>query len=122
MSRVSARVDMDVGNNATWSDAFQYDDEDDTSWTLTDQSFVMEVKRSQYDDDPLFTLSTDNGRIVVDDVDLRIIHLNAEDVDFVELLPVGEYRYDIIMIDDNDDTRVQLQHGKVNIIQGVTGD
>lgn len=122
MSRVSARVDLEVGNNATWADAFQYDDEDDTSWTLTGQSFVMEVKRSQYDADPLFTLSTGNGRIVVDDVDLRVLHLNAVDTDFSAVLPVGEYRYDLIMVDDNDGSRVQLQHGEVEIIQGVTGD
>ena len=122
MARVSARVDMDVGNNATWADSFQYDDEDDTSWTLVDQSFLMEVKRSRYDADPLFTLSTDNGRIVIQDDVLRIISLNADNTDFITVLPVGEYVYDIVMIDDNDATRVQLQHGKVNIIQGVTGE
>lgn len=120
--RTAARVDITVQNNASWIDAFQFGSADDTSWSFAGQSFEMDVKGNKYDASALFQLRTDNGRILVDDEVLRVLHFNCVDTEVREALAVGEYVYDLIMIDDATGVRVPLQGGSVRVVQGVTGD
>lgn len=122
MAETAAKVNMKVANNGSWQDAFQFGTTGDTSWSFTDQTFHMDVKRDKYDATALFSLTTANGRIVVDDEDARVLHFNCADTDFQTVLPVGEYVYDLIMIDDNTGVRVPLMRGEVKITQGVTDD
>ncbi len=123
MAQTSARVNLVVSNNATWEDAFQFGTVGDTSWDLTGQRFRMDVKASRDDTTALFTLSTANGRIVVDDVVQRVIHFNVADTVLAAALPPSEYVYDLVMYDNSTPTvRVQLMHGEVRVRQGVTGD
>lgn len=121
-SDTQARVDMVVRNNATWDDAFQFGDPTDTTWTLTGQSFMAEVKGSREDATALAILTTGDGSIVVDDVDLRVIHFHYSDLLLVANLVPGEYVYDLVMIDDSTGDRVNLMGGKVEVKQGVTRD
>lgn len=122
-SVTSARVDMEIVNNASWEDAFQFGSPDDASWNLTGQTFRMDVKGSKDQTVALLTLTTANGRIVTDDVTQRVVHLNVPDATIQSSLLPGEYVYDFIMIDgSNPAIRVALMHGKVKVRQGVTGD
>lgn len=120
-SVTSALVDMVIQNNATWEDAFQFGDADDTSWTLTGQNFILEVKASRDDVAALLTLSTANSRIVVDSVSLRVIHFLVDDAVIKAALKPATYVYDLVMFDGAvPPVRVPLMHGSVEVCQGVT--
>ena len=118
-SSTSARVELALTNNGTWSDAFQFGDPDDLTWTLTDMLFEMDVQRNPYDTNPLLTMTTGNGRIIVDDVVQRVIHFNVPAVDIQANLTPGTYVYDLVMIDAAG-VRTPLMHGPVTVTQGVT--
>jgi len=118
-STTSAKVDMAIDNNGTWSDAFQFGDPDDFTWTLTGMTFEMDVQRNPYDVNPLLTLTTGNSRIVVDDIVQRVIHLSVPAVDIQAHLTPGTYVYDLVMVDALG-VRTPLMHGAVTVTQGVT--
>jgi hypothetical protein len=118
-SVTSARVDLRIDNNGTWMDAFRFGEPADTTWTLTGQTFELDVQRNPYDAVPLLSLSSSSGRIVIDDVVQRVIHFNVAPDDIQAALRPGEYVYDLVMVDGSD-VRVPLMHGKLIVAQGVT--
>ena len=118
-STTSAKVDLAIDNNGTWSDAFQFGDPDDLTWTLTDTIFELDVQRNPFDLVPLLTLTSSNGRIITDDVVQRVIHFNVPAVDIQANLTPGVYVYDLVMVDING-VRTPLMHGAVTVTQGVT--
>lgn len=119
-STTSAHVDMAIDNNGTWMDAFQFGTPDDFSWVLN-SNFEMDVQANRYDLTPLLSLSTTNGRIVVDDVNQRVIHLNVSPIDIQANLRPGEYVYDLVMLDNSTPPiRTVLMHGTVTVTQGTT--
>jgi hypothetical protein len=118
-SVTSAHVDLAIDNNGTWSDAFQFGDQDDTTWTLTGQSFELDVQRNSYDLVPLLSLSTANSRILVDDVTQRVIHLDVSAPIIQATLQPGTYVYDLVMVSGSN-VRVPLMHGTLQVTQGVT--
>lgn len=112
---------MVVANNATWEDAFQFGVLGDTTWSFTGQSFHMDVKANRNDTAALFTLTTANGRIVTDDAIARVLHLLVDMTTLQAALKVGEYHYDLVMVDGSSPAvRVPLMNGEVKIEQGVT--
>jgi len=112
---------MSIDNNGTWQDAFQFGTPGDTTWTLTGQTFLLEVKITRFDASPLLTLTTANNRIVTDDANQRVIHLNVDPVTLQAALPNGKYVYDLLMIDaSNPAIKVPLMHGHLNVGQGVS--
>lgn len=120
-SVTSAHVDMRIDNNGTWSDAFQFGEPDDTTWTLTGQAFSMDVQLTYYDATPLLSLSSSAGRIIIDDVNQRVIHFNVDPVALQAALKPGQYVYDLVMLDaSTPSVRVPLMHGIVIVAQGVT--
>jgi hypothetical protein len=114
-----APVNLAIDNNGTWSDAFQFGDLDDTSWTLTGCTFELDVQRNAYDLVPLLHLASDNGRILIDDVVQRVIHFDVTAVDLQASLQPGTYVYDLVMIDALG-VRVPLMGGVLEVSQGVT--
>ena len=118
-SVTSARVDLRIDDNATWMDAFQFGEPDDTTWTLQDQSFELDVQLSPYDTVPLLSLSTDGGRIIVDDIVQRVIHFNVSPDDIQAALRPGTYIYDLVMV-SNTNVRVPLMHGSLFVNRGIT--
>jgi hypothetical protein len=118
-SVTSARVDLRIDNNGTWMDAFQFGEPEDTTWTLEGQAFELDVQLNPYDTVPLLSLSTDNGRIIVDDVVQRVIHFNVTPAILQTNLRPGTYVYDLVMVDMSD-VRVPLMHGCLIVTQGVT--
>lgn len=120
-SATSARVDLRIDDNGTWSDAFQFGEPTDTTWTLTGQGFELDVQRDPYDTVPLLSLSTVNGRIVIDDVVQRVIHFNVSPADIQANLNPGTYVYDLVMLDGSTPPiRVPLMHGNLTVSRGVT--
>jgi len=118
-----AVVEIEVANNATFLDAWQFGDADDFTWDLVGQNFKLEVKASRDDVSALLSLSSVDGTLVVDDTTARIIHANLDDNDLRAALPVGEYVYDLIMYDGSaPPVRIRLMRGKFKVRQGVTGE
>jgi hypothetical protein len=118
-SITSARVDLRIDDNGTWMDAFQFGTPGDLSWTLDGQKFELDVQLNRYDAVPLLSLTTDNGRIIIDDAVQRVIHFNVTPEDIQAGLRPGCYVYDLVMVDASD-TRVPLMHGSVSVVRGVT--
>lgn len=124
MAITSAIVHMEITDNTTWEDAFMFGTTGDTTWSFTDQSFRMDLKRSRNDTDAVLTLSTDAGTIVVDDEVQRILHFNVPEATVQASFPEipGDYRYDLIMYDGSSPSvRVALMSGKVKVVKGITG-
>lgn len=120
-SVTSAHVDLAIDNNATWQDAFQFGTPEDTTWTLTGQTFKMNVQLTYYDAAPLLTLSSAAGTIIVDDPIQRVIHFNVPDTQIEPALNPGQYVYDLVMTDSSTPgIRTGLMHGSVCVSQGVT--
>lgn len=119
-SVTSAHTNLAIDNNGTWSDAYQFGEEDDLTWTLVNMTFELDVQRNPYDLVPLLSLSSSNGRIIVDDVVQRVIHLNVPPVDIQAALPPGKYVYDLVMVDGGTAVRTPLMHGTLTVAQGVT--
>lgn len=120
-SVTAAREDLKLANNTTWMDAFQFGVPGDTTWTLTGQTFSMDVQLSPFDAAPLLQMNTNNSRIVVDDVIQRVIHFNVAPVDIQANLRPGVYVYDLVMVSTATPAdRVSLMYGTVEVIQGVT--
>ena len=118
-----ATVDIEILNNATWNDAFQFGAPGDVSWNFASKTFHMDVKGSRDDVPDLFSLTTANGRIVVTDTVNRILNFNCLDTDVQASLPPGEYKYDLVMLDNsNPPVRTVLMGGKLCVQQGVTQD
>jgi hypothetical protein len=133
-SPTSEKVDIVVSNNATFNDSFWFDPPypwgvtgatgpTGTNWTLTGQNFRLDIKGNKYTQvNPLLSLFSTNGQIVVDDVNQRILHFNVPEATLTAALIPGEYEYDFIMYsNDNPPVRVQLMHGKFRVDEGITG-
>lgn len=116
----SANVTISTAINASFSDAFQFGLDTDTTWTFSNKTFRMDVKADVEDADALLTFSSGGGEIVVDDVALRILHFNVPMSIIQDAVPPGPYVYDLIMTDDSD-VRTPLMHGKFWVVDGVTG-
>ena len=122
MSITTALVDIEIQNNGTWQDAFQFGDVNDTSWSFTGQNFRMDIKGNRDQTVALLTLTSSGGTIVVDDPDQRILHVNVPDTTITTDLPVGEYIYDLIMFDGaTPPIRIPLMAGTLIVHQGITG-
>jgi hypothetical protein len=118
-SVTSSRNDLQIDNNGTWQDAFQFWKPDDTTWDLVGSTFEMDVQLNPYDTVPLLSLTTANGRIIVDDPIQRVIHFQVDPADIQASLRPGIYVYDLVMIYQTT-VRVLLMHGVVQVVQGVT--
>jgi hypothetical protein len=120
-SVTSARVDLRIDDNSTWMDAFQFGEPADTTWTLTGQSFELDVQLTPYDVVPLLHLDTAGGRIITDDPVQRVIHLKVDPAAIQASLNPGTYIYDLVMVDGSSPAvRVALMHGNLFVTRGVT--
>ncbi len=121
----SAHVDLVASNNATFTDALQFDPPvsgvTGPAWSFSNQNFRLDIK-SNYETAALLSLTSAANEIVVDDVTLRILHFNVPETVISAALIPGEYIYDFIMFDNSIvPIRVQLAHGKFVVTDGITG-
>ena len=120
MAITSAEVDIVIQNNSTWIDAFQFGTVGDTSWSFTGQTFQLDVKGNKDQAAALLSLTTGAGTIVVDDAVLRVLHFLVPDSVVKAALQVGEYEYELIMIDGSTPpVRVPLMAGELHVTQGI---
>jgi hypothetical protein len=119
----AARVDMCIQDNQTWQDAFQIGVPGDTTWSFTGQNFRLDLKGDPLSPNPLGSLTSAGGFIVVDDPVNRVLNFNVSEAQlFLWGLVPGEYRYDLIMFDNSSPPiRVPLMRGKLKVIHGITG-
>jgi len=118
-SSTTAIQNLKVLNNGTWSDAFQFGQPDDITWTLDGMTFELDVQRNRFDPNPLLSLTSANGRIIVDDPVQRVIHFNVPAADLQENLDPGLYVYDLVMT-SSFGVRTPLMSGTLEITQGVS--
>lgn len=116
-------VNIYLYENVWWTDAFQFGDLDDTSWSFTDKSFHCDVKATNdYDAAALLELTSAASEIVVDDAVERILHFAVTDTVLRAALEPGtSYFYDLVMIDDGTGQRDLLMRGRLAFKHGVTG-
>ena len=120
-SVTSAHVDLEIDNNVTWMDAFQFGTPGDFTWSLLNQNFEMDVKYNRYDKVALLSLKSVVGSIIIDDIIQRVIHFNVGPATLQATLNPGVYVYDLVMLDGSTPPlSVALMHGKVSVGQGVT--
>ncbi len=122
----SANVDITTSNNATFSDAFQFDPPipgvTGTSWTIA-PNLRMDVEPNHEQNTALVSFTSAAGQIVIDDAVTRVIHFNVPDTVIQAALVPGRYIYDLIMFDNSSPPiRTVLMHGKFYVTDGVTGD
>lgn len=120
MARTAACVDIWVANNGTFSDAFRFGVEGDTSWSFVNKTFEMEVKASRDDTTALAEYTSGDNEIVVDDLVERVLHFNVAPVSIQTDLPPGQYVYDLLMTDTVTGVVTPLMQGTLYIKQGVT--
>lgn len=118
-SATSAHYNMTVDNNGTWQDAFQFDDEDDLTWSLVGAQFSLDVQVNYFDAAPKLSLTSQDNEIVIADPIKRVIYLNVAPSEVQAALPPGTYVYDLVMTDQMG-MRTPLMHGYVTVAQGVT--
>jgi hypothetical protein len=128
----SAHVDLDVANNETMFQAFQFDPWPSgftgatgvtgPQWNFDNKNFRLDIKPN-HEQAVLLSLTSVAGEIVVDDSAFRILHFNVPDTVLSAALIPGRYIYDFIMYDNSvPPVRVQLMHGHFDVTDGVTGD
>ncbi len=118
----SANVRIVTAVNATFQDAFQFDDEDVTSWDFNNKTFTMGIKRDFEDAAQLISLTSVDGTIVVDDALARILHFNVPPVVLAAAqIVVGDYIYDLLMTDFITAVVTPIMHGDFIMTDGVTG-
>lgn len=116
----SSHVKIVTAYNASFQEAYQFDDADDTSWNFSNKTFRMDIKGNYEQDVALLSFTSGAAEIVVDDVTLRILHFNVPEATIQAAVPPGSYVYDLIMTDSGN-VRVPLMHGEFILTQGVTG-
>lgn len=115
----SAHVDITVAKNASFAEAFQFDDATVTTWDFNSKTFRLDIKGNFEQAAALISI-TSPAQITVDDAVLRIITINVPDSDLQAVLVPGCYVYDLIMTDSGS-VRTQLMHGEFFFAQAVTG-
>lgn len=121
MAVTAAIVNMVIGDNSTWRDAFQFGTPGDTTWAFTGCTFKCEVKAQRTDVTPLLTAQSTDGTIVIDDPVQRVLHFNVPMATIKADIPAATYIYDLIMTDGSG-VRTQLMQGYIRVRKGVTED
>lgn len=116
----SAHVNIVTADNATFQDAYQFDDATDTSWNFTGKTFRMDIKANKEALVALLSITSAAGQIVVDDAVTRVLHFNVPAATIVAVMPPGYYVYDLIMTDGSS-VRTPLMYGEFVLDHGVTG-
>jgi hypothetical protein len=120
MALTAARANLSYLDSGDFYDAFRFGTVGDTSWSFTNKTFHMDIKGSADDDSALLTLTSGNGRIVVDDAATRVLHLYVSQADWEAALVPGCYVYDLVMIDGDTTVRTPLMYGSIEDTRGVT--
>lgn len=117
----SANVKIVTADNATFQESYQFDDEDNTDWSFVGKTFRMDIKANHDAASYLLSFTSGASEIVVDDTALRILHFNVAETQFdPDVIPPGEYSYDLIMTDGSG-VRTPLMHGVFVLTNGITG-
>jgi hypothetical protein len=114
----SFRQDMVISLNVTWQDSFQIGDPADQSWNLIAASLQMALKADPNALTSPLLMSTDNGRILIDDAVARIFTFNVSPNDLQAALVPDEYDYDLLIVTATN--TIPVMHGKVCVELGIT--
>jgi len=115
-----AQVNQVITNNATWQFAFQFGVPSDLSWNFDHCILFSDVKAEASDDTPLLATSSENGLLIILDLIARIIQYNVPPLVIQDQLPVGDYVYDLIMVNNTTYDTQQLMTGTITVIDGPT--
>lgn len=116
----SANVNIIVAKNTTFSDALQFDAEEDVTWNFENKTFRMGLKGNFEQDDEVIAFTSDASEIVVADAASRVLYFNVPHTTLAAALVPGMYLYDLIMVDTTTAVRTQLMHGEFHYAEAVT--
>jgi hypothetical protein len=118
-----ATVNFALLNNVWFNLVFRFGVLGDTTWSFTGKHFLCDFKADPDDRTPAMALSSIGsspaGILVLDPV-ARILQFNVSDTVLRTKLPVGSYKYDLIMVDDVTGERDPLMQGRASVVQGIT--
>lgn len=120
MALTASRVDLAFLDSGDYYDAFQFGTAGDTSWNFNNKTFHMDIKGSSDDATPLLSLTSANGRVIVDDPINRVLHLYVPQATWEAAIVPGVYVYDFVMIDGATTVRTPLMYGNLEDQHGVT--
>jgi hypothetical protein len=109
---------MVISLNATWQDSFQIGNPADTSWNLIASSLQMKLKAHRNDLTAALAISTDDGRILIDDAVARIFSFNVSPTDLQAALVPDTYDYDLLIVTATN--TMPVMHGTVCVELGIT--
>lgn len=115
------KVEIEIQSNVFWDDAFQFGLADDQTWNFNGMSFLLDLKLHRSDTNPVLSLSSAAGSIVVTDPINRILNMYVTDHALrAALTPNTCYEYDLIMSNNSTGQRDCLMYGTVKFDYGVT--
>jgi hypothetical protein len=116
-----ARTNLKIYRGETFNHIFIWKDSDDVPIDLTGYGARMHIRKKIDDTDPVLTLSSDDGTIVITEAEGKLrLHLSSsvtEDIDWLEAV------YDLeVYISDVEETEIvtRLVEGKVTSFKEVT--
>lgn len=117
-------IDFQVATNEDWRDNIllvtDLGESSEAAFDLSGSSFLMHLRQSPEAQRIDLLLSTDNGRIVIDDPSTGLIRFDVAQ-EIIEGLNPGVYFHDIVWT-MADDRKVNLASGTVTVDLGVTRD
>jgi hypothetical protein len=116
----SAHANFTVAKNTTFSDAIQFGEDGDTSWSFTNKTFRMGIKGNFEQSPEVIAFTSAAGEIVVADAAERVLYFNVPPATLQAVLVPGVYLYDLRMIDTDTAVRTQLLHGEFIFVDAVT--
>ncbi len=114
-------VEIVIQSNVFWDDAFQFGLADDQTWNFVGMSFLLDLKVHRSDTNPVLSLNSSGGTILVQDPINRILSMYVSDLVLrAALAPDTTYEYDLIMVNNATGQRDALMYGTVKFVYGVT--
>lgn len=120
--RPLTKVDIAIDTNLWWTDAFQFGDPADFTWSLAGKNFFLSIKQDDAGTTPaLLALTSAAGQIVVLDPVNRIIAMAVTDLVIRSALAApNQYVYDLIMVDAVTGQTDGLMYGNLQVNTGIT--
>ncbi len=116
---MAAPLALGFANNAPWAKAFRMT-RDGTAVDLTGAVMRMQLRQAATPYDPVMLLSTDNGRLVVDDGPNGLWSVKVEVAVAVQV-PAGAYDHDMLVrLRTGEEIRAYV--GTVTVDRGITTD
>lgn len=120
----AAEVDLELDQGSTWAQPIEWVGEDEQPIDPTGLTLRMQVRRKMADrdtGDPVLSLTSEDGGIVVDPEDETFTFMLTASAAVTAGIPAGRYVYDVeFVVEGADDPVDKLMRGALLVIPEVT--